>query len=159
MTMAAWDPRFIDALARKHHAIIFDNRGVGTSTGSVADLTIELMAQDTEQAIAELANGRADVLGLSMGGYIAQRLTIDDPQRVRRLVLAGTDCGGSDAIQARPWAQAIIDHPDEQRLNVLFPPSRIGAGTAWDEAAGAAYAANDFQPDNAFAIGEETVAA
>ncbi len=161
-TMAEWDPALLDGLARDHRVIIFDNRGAGTSTGSVDHLTIALMAHDTEQLIARIAHGRADVLGWSMGGYIAQKLAIAYPQRVRRLVLASTDCGGSRTLPPKPWALSILMDPDatqEQRLTVLFPKDRLDVGGAWAAALGAAYAADGYQPANAFTVSPETMQA
>ncbi len=161
-TMAEWDPRLLDELARRHRVVIFDNRGAGTSTGSVAHLTIDLMARDTAQLIAQVAGGRADVLGWSMGGFVAQSLAIDYPERVRRLVLASTDCGGNDTAPPRPWALAVLTNPDAtpaQRMSVLFPRDRRGAGVAWSAAIGAAYAANDYQPEDAFTVSPETATA
>ena len=161
-TMAEWDPGLLDSLARTHRVIIFDNRGAGTSTGSVAHLTISLMAHDTEQLIARLTRGRADVLGWSMGGYVAQKLAIAYPHRVRRLVLASTDCGGSRTLPPRPWALDILTDPAataEQRLTLLFPRDKLDVAGAWGAAIGAAYAANGYQPSNAFTVNAETVQA
>ena len=161
-TMAEWDPRLLDTLARSHRVIIFDNRGAGTSTGSVDHLTISLMAHDTEQLIAKLTRGRADVLGWSMGGFIAQKLAIAYPHRVHRLVLASTDCGGVGTEPPTPRALRILIDPDatqEERLSILFPKDQLAAGAAWGEAIGAAYAASGYQPENAFTVSAETAAA
>lgn len=161
-TMAEWDPRMLDALAQNHRVVVFDNRGVGTSTGSVAHLTIALMARDTAQLIAKVTHGSADVLGWSMGGYIAQKLALHDPDRVRRLVLASTDCGGADTRPPTKRALAVLTDPGatlQQRLGILFPPSRTAAGSAWSTAVGAAYAQGGYQPANAFTVPGKTAEA
>jgi pimeloyl-ACP methyl ester carboxylesterase len=161
-TMAEWDPRLLDILTKRHRVIIFDNRGVGTSSGSVHNLTIELMAQDTAQLIDEVAGGKADVLGWSMGGYVAQVLAIAHPDHVGRLVLASTDCGGPDTLPPTPRALRIITDPNASqadRLSILFPRNRIGAGVAWSAAIGAAYAAVNYQPANAFSVNPAAEAA
>lgn len=89
-TMDAWDPAFTDALARRHRVVLFDNRGVARSTGAPATITVPRMAADTAGLIRALHLGRPDVLGWSMGGFIAQSLAVRYPRSLRRLVLAAT---------------------------------------------------------------------
>jgi pimeloyl-ACP methyl ester carboxylesterase len=154
-TMAEWDPRFLDELAASRRVIVFDNRGAGTSTGDLSDLTIQLMARDTAQLIDQVAGGPADVLGWSMGGYIAQELAIRNPGRVRRLVLVSTDCGGPTTTGPTPRALRILTDPratTDERMSILFPPSRQGAARAWTAAVGTAFAAGGYQPADAFSI-------
>jgi pimeloyl-ACP methyl ester carboxylesterase len=154
-TMAEWDPALLDSLAAHRRVIIFDNRGVGTSTGPVGHLTIGMMAHDTQRLIATVARGRADVLGWSMGGYVAQKLAIKYPQRVRRLILASTDCGGPRTLRPKPWALRILTDPDatiQQRLTVLFPADQMAVGQAWLTAISSAFAANHFQPADSFTV-------
>lgn len=88
-----WDPRVIDGIAAKHHVITFDNRGVGATTGSTPD-TIAAMAKDAVTFIRALGPGKVDLLGFSMGGMIAQ----DEPQLIRKLILAGTGPAGGEGI-------------------------------------------------------------
>ena len=74
---------------------------------------------------------RADVLGWSMGGFVAQRLAVDHPQRVSHLILAGTNPGGSQAVLGTPQAQAIDSEPDPsdaEILHELYPPNRQAEG-------------------------------
>src|SRR6266849_3155604 len=66
-----WDPRVVDGIAAKHRVITFDNRGVGASSGSTPT-TIEEMARDAVTFIRALGFKQVDLLGLSMGGFIAQ---------------------------------------------------------------------------------------
>lgn len=154
-TMAEWDPRMLDELALTRQVIVFDNRGAGTSTGSVAHLTIAQMARDTAQLIAQVAPDGADVLGWSMGGYIAQALALGAPTRVRRLILASTDCGGPSTIPPTAAALDTLTNPaatQAQRMAILFPPDQMAAAGAWSAAIGVAYAQSDFQPANAFEV-------
>ncbi len=154
-TMAEWDPRMLDQLARTRQVIVFDNRGAGTSTGSVAHLTIAQMARDTAQLIAQVAPQGADVLGWSMGGYIAQELALGAPTRVRRLVLASTDCGGPSTLPPTAAALDTLTNPaatTAQRMAILFPPDQMAAAGAWSAAIGVAYAQSDFQPTHAFEV-------
>jgi pimeloyl-ACP methyl ester carboxylesterase len=89
-TIDAWDPRFVDSIAHHHRVVMFDNRGAGRSGGAVADLSVKLMADDADAVIKRLRLGRPDVLGWSMGGFIAQDLALHHPHDVGRLVLAAT---------------------------------------------------------------------
>src|SRR5947207_11620221 len=66
-----WDPRVVDGLAPKHHVVVFDNRGVGGSGGSTPK-TVEEMARDTVAFIGALGFREVDLLGFSLGGFIAQ---------------------------------------------------------------------------------------
>lgn len=91
-TMDHWDPALLDVLARERRVIVFDNLGVGASSGSSAS-SITGMAQSAAAFIAALGHDQVDVLGWSMGGAVAQRLALSAPGLVRRLVLAGTGPG------------------------------------------------------------------
>ena len=93
-----WDPRVVDGIAAKHRVITFDNRGVGASTGSTPD-TIAAMAKDAVTFIRALGPGQVDLLGFSMGGMIAQVIAQDEPQLVRKLILAGTGPAGGEGIK------------------------------------------------------------
>ncbi|MFH9862552.1 alpha/beta fold hydrolase [Streptomyces sp. NPDC017202] len=84
-----WDPRVVDGHAARRPVIAFDNRGVGASGGSTPD-TIEAMARDTVLFIRALGHDRVDLLRLSMGGFIAQVIAAEEPDLVRKIVLAGT---------------------------------------------------------------------
>ncbi|MEV8061380.1 alpha/beta hydrolase [Streptomyces antimycoticus] len=88
-----WDPRVIDGLATRRRVIAFDNRGVGASGGYTPD-TIEAMAGDAVLFIRALGFEQVDLPGLSMGGFIAQVIAAEEPQLVRRVVLAGTGPAG-----------------------------------------------------------------
>ena len=93
-----WDPRVVDGIAAKHRVITFDNSGVGASTGKTAD-TIEAMAADAVTFIRALGLEQVDLLGLSMGGMIAQVIALEHPELVRRLILAGTGPAGGEGIE------------------------------------------------------------
>ena len=91
-----WDPRIIDPIARQHHVIAFDNRGVGASTGTVPD-TIEAMADDAVTFITALGFDTVDIFSFSLGGMVAQALVVKHPELVRKLILTGTGpAGGKD---------------------------------------------------------------
>ena len=92
-----WDPRVVDGIAAKHRVITFDNRGVGASEGTTPD-SIEAMAQDAVAFVRALGFDRVDLLGLSMGGFVAQVIAREQPELVRKVILAGTGPAGGEGI-------------------------------------------------------------
>jgi pimeloyl-ACP methyl ester carboxylesterase len=92
-----WDPRVVDGIAAKRRVITFDNRGVGASSGSTPT-TIQEMARDAVSFIRALGLDQVDLLGFSMGGMIAQVIAQEEPQLVRKLILAGTGPAGGEGI-------------------------------------------------------------
>jgi pimeloyl-ACP methyl ester carboxylesterase len=77
-TLDNWDPRIIDPIAKDHHVIAFDNRGVGASTGQVPH-TVEAMADDAYTFIKALGFSKIDIFSFSLGGFVAQGLVVKPP--------------------------------------------------------------------------------
>jgi len=100
-----WDPALIDALAATRRVITFDNSGVGGSTGITPD-TIEQMARDAIAFIAALQLGPVDLLGFSIGSFVAQQVALVRPEIVRRLVLASSAPQGAAGMHG--WAPEVI---------------------------------------------------
>ena len=101
-TLDDWDPRVIDGIAKEKWVITFDNRGVGGSQGN-APTSVAEMADDAIAFIKSLGLAQVDILGFSLGGFIAQVITEKEPQLVRKLILAGTGVAGrsgTDKISA-----------------------------------------------------------
>ena len=92
-----WDPRVVDGIASEHRVITFDNRGVGASSGSTPR-TIEEMASDAVTFIRALGLEQVDLFGFSMGGMIAQVIAQEEPQLVRKMIIAGTGPAGGEGI-------------------------------------------------------------
>jgi len=92
-----WDPRVVDGIAAHRRVITFDNRGVGASGGRTPS-TIAEMATDAVAFIRALGFEQVDLLGFSMGGFVAQVVAVEHPELVRRMVLAGTGPAGGDGI-------------------------------------------------------------
>ena len=92
-----WDPRVVDGIAAERRVITFDNRGVGASSG-VTPTTIEQMASDAVTFIRALGFDQVDLFGFSMGGMIAQVIAQQQPQLVRKMILAGTGPAGGEGI-------------------------------------------------------------
>jgi len=101
----SWDPALIDALATDRRVIAFDNAGVGGSTGTTPN-TVEQMAYDAIAFIAAMDAGQVDLLGFSIGSFIAQQVALTRPAIVRRLVLASAAPQGAAGMHG--WAPEVI---------------------------------------------------
>jgi pimeloyl-ACP methyl ester carboxylesterase len=88
----------VDGIAAEHRVIAFDNRGVGASSGSTPT-TIEEMARDAVTFIRALGFDQVDLFGFSMGGMIAQVTAQQEPQLVRKMIIAGTGPAGGEGIE------------------------------------------------------------
>ncbi len=130
-TMAEWDPQLIKQLIRNHRVVIFDNRGMGTSSHnySAKKVTVPLMAKDTLALASALHIGRFEIMGWSMGGEISQQVTVDAPSRVLKVVLCATSAGGpTEKLPSKP-VQKIMSQPNlpaTELLALSFPPTRAG---------------------------------
>jgi pimeloyl-ACP methyl ester carboxylesterase len=122
----SWDPALVDRLAQDREVILLDNRGVAGSTGVVPDNVTD-MARDALAFIDALGLKEVDILGFSLGGYVAQELTLLRPRLVRRLVLAGTAPQGGPGLHR--WSDTVFglataDQPTaEDLLSLFFSPS------------------------------------
>jgi len=134
-TMFTWDPALVAALAAHHRVILFDNRGTGASTpADVRGLSDPEQARDTAGLMNALHIRRADVLGWSMGGEIAQELALRYPRLVSRLVLAAADPGGTAPQTTNPHVIAVFSNPSPSvpdLLSTLFPPGQSAAANAY----------------------------
>src|SRR3954470_19623725 len=90
-----WDPALIDALARARRVITFDNRGVAASSGTTPS-TVAQMAVDAIDFIDALGVGEVDLLGFSIGSFVAQEVALVRPSIVRKVVLASFGSAGGD---------------------------------------------------------------
>ncbi len=95
---AEWWYRQIPELSKHFTVVAFDNRGAGRSDKPETDYSIRLFADDTAGLMDFLSIPKAHILGVSMGGYIAQELAINYPDKIDRLILGCTSCGGSRAV-------------------------------------------------------------
>src|SRR5882762_2487200 len=129
-TMDYWDPAVTDGLAKEREVILFNNAGVSSTSGAVPT-TFEEMGANAVAFIRALGLTKVDVLGFSIGGFVAQEITLQAPDLVRRLVLVGTGPrGGQGMATLTPEAQRIFgaayDPPEHVWLAVLFSPSEAG---------------------------------
>jgi pimeloyl-ACP methyl ester carboxylesterase len=118
----SWDPALVDRLAEDREVVLVNNRGVGGSTGVVPE-NVTIMARDALAFIDALGLEQIDLLGFSLGGFLAQELVLLRPRLVRRLVLAGTaPQGGPDLHRWSDdvYALATADEPGAENLLGLF---------------------------------------
>src|SRR5258707_8783782 len=126
-TMDHWDPAVTDGFARDREVILFNNAGISSSSGEVPT-RIEKMGANAVAFIKALGLTKVDVLGFSIGGFVAQEIALQGPDLVRRLVLVGTGPrGGEGMATLTPEAQEIFgaafDEPDHLWLCVHFTQS------------------------------------
>jgi pimeloyl-ACP methyl ester carboxylesterase len=126
-TMDHWDPAVTDGLATEREVILFNNAGVSSSSGEVPT-SFEQMAANAVSFIKALDLPKVDVLGFSIGGFVAQEITLQAPDLVRRLVLVGTGPrSGEGMATLTPEAQEIFgatyEEPDHLWLRVHFTRS------------------------------------
>jgi pimeloyl-ACP methyl ester carboxylesterase len=101
----SWDPALIDALASARRVVTFDNAGVGGSTGTTPD-TVAQMARDAIAFLAAMDLGQVDLLGFSIGSFVAQEIALRRPAIVRRLILASAAPQGAAGLHG--WAPDVI---------------------------------------------------
>ncbi|MFO7794987.1 MAG: alpha/beta fold hydrolase [Promethearchaeati archaeon] len=93
-----WTPEFLEPMKNNFQTIIFDNRDAGRSDHANEQYQIADLATDTIKLMDMLNIDKAHILGISMGGMIAQEVTLNYPERVNKLVLCSTNCGGAKSI-------------------------------------------------------------
>jgi len=126
-TMDHWDPAVTDGFAKDREVILFNNAGVSSSSGEVP-ARIEKMGANAMAFIKALGLTKVDVLGFSIGGFVAQEIALQAHDLVKRLVLVGTGPrGGEGMATLTPEAQEIFgasyDEPDHLWLRVHFTKS------------------------------------
>ena len=136
-SMDAWDPSFLTDISSNHTVIVFDQRGIGNSTVGSKPYTYPQLANDTAGLLDALKIPKADVMGYSLGGHIAQAFTISHPEKVNRLILVATMCGGKDSIpkppeflklQADVVNKSLYNIPITQELKAL---NAAALGSGW----------------------------
>jgi pimeloyl-ACP methyl ester carboxylesterase len=144
-----WDPALIDALARGRRVITFDNRGVGASSGTTPS-TIAQMALDAIDFIDALGVGEVDLLGFSIGSFVAQEIALVRPSTVRKVVLASSAPQGASGMHG--WAPDVIgavgkpETSPADYLGVFFTGSDASR-TAGQQVAGRVFGARTVDRD------------
>ncbi len=125
-SLDSWDPALIDALAATRDVIVFDNSGVGGSSGTTP-ASIEAMARGAITFLATLGLSETDLLGFSIGSFVAQEIVLTRPSLVRRLVLASSAPRGAPGMHG--WSADVIGAIGNPRtlpqdfLRIFFSPS------------------------------------
>jgi pimeloyl-ACP methyl ester carboxylesterase len=135
-TMDHWDPAVTDGLASDREVILFNNAGVSSSSGEVPT-SIEGMAANAVAFVGALGLSKVDVLGFSIGGFVAQEIAGQASGLVRRLTLVGTGPrGGEGMASLTPEAQQIFgasyEEPDHLWLAVHFTRSEASQAAGRD---------------------------
>jgi pimeloyl-ACP methyl ester carboxylesterase len=130
--MDQWDPTILRDLSSNHTVIIFDHRGVGNTSAGTKPFSMIQFANDTAGLLDALKIQKADVLGYSMGSFVAQELALLHPEKLNRLILYAASCGGEQAIPESPDVAQIFSDVANNRLqditkflSVIFPQSWI----------------------------------
>jgi pimeloyl-ACP methyl ester carboxylesterase len=130
--MDQWNPTLLRELSSNHTVIIFDHRGVGNTTAGTQPFSMIQFANDTAGLLDALKIQKADVLGYSMGSFVAQELALLHPEKLNRLILYAASCGGEEAIPQSPDVAKIFSDVANNRLqditkflSVIFPESWI----------------------------------
>jgi pimeloyl-ACP methyl ester carboxylesterase len=146
-----WDPALIDALASGRRVITFDNRGVAASSGMTPS-TIAQMALDAIDFIEALGVGAVDLLGFSIGSFVAQEIALVRPSTVRKVVLAASAPQGASGMHG--WAPEVIgavgkpETAPAEYLGVFFTGSEAGRA-AGQQVAGRVFGARTADRDAA----------
>ena len=106
--MNTWEPSLLSDLSSNHTVIVFDNRGVGNTTTGNKPFSILQFANDTAGLLDALKIHSADVLGYSLGSFVAQQLAVTHPEKVNRLVLIAASCGGKESIPQSPQLRKMV---------------------------------------------------
>ena len=127
-TMDHWDPAVTDGFAQDREVILFDNAGVSDSSGEVPE-TFAQMGANAIAFIIALGLKQVDVLGFSIGGLVAQEITLQAPDLIRRLVLVGTGPRSGESMdtgtpEGKEIFGATYANPDDLWLRVHFTPSQ-----------------------------------
>ena len=144
-----WDPALIDALARDRRVITFDNRGVAASSGTTPS-TVAQMALDAIDFIEGLGVGEVDLLGFSIGSFVAQEIALVRPSIVRKVVLASSAPQGASGMHG--WAPEVIgavgkpETSGAEYLSVFFANSEASR-SAGQQVAGRIFGARTLDRD------------
>lgn len=134
-TLDNWDPAVTDGIAKDREVIIFDNAGIASTDGEVAD-TIKGIAATALNFIDALGLIEIDLFAFSMGSFVGQQITLDRPGLVRKLILVGSGPRGGEGLATfspEVWAMLTKEYakPDELLLETFFSPTETSQAAGW----------------------------
>jgi len=123
-TIDDWDPLVTNGLAQHFKVVLLDNKGIGASEGQAPD-NVKGMADDATAVIGALGFTKVNLLGFSLGGFVAQQIALDSPELVNRLILAATSPKGGEGISNLPniMNEAFATAPEDPRLFLFYSKS------------------------------------
>ncbi|MBN8655629.1 MAG: alpha/beta fold hydrolase [Anaerolineae bacterium] len=125
--------KMVPLLAEHFQVITFDNRGVGQSDKPAGPYTAGMLAQDTVGLLDALNIEKAIIVGHSMGGFIAQALALDFPQRVEKLILCSTNFGGPNHVPVTPEAMKVLTDVSSDALTRFKNGLAVSTAPGWSE--------------------------
>lgn len=125
--------KMVPLLTEHFQVITFDNRGVGQSEKPAGPYTAQMLAQDTMSLLDELNIEKAVIAGHSMGGFIAQSIALDFPQRVERLILCSTNFGGPNHVPVTPEAMKVLTDVSSDPLTRFKNGLAVSTAPGWSE--------------------------
>jgi pimeloyl-ACP methyl ester carboxylesterase len=142
--MDMWSPTLLKHLSLNRSVIIFDNRGAGESTAGTKEFSINQFADDTIGLLDALGIQKADILGSSMGSFVAQELALNYPDRVNNLILYASTCGGNEDVLTEPEVLQALEimtntssSPTQGEINRMtstyFPPEWFKANPNYQD--------------------------
>ena len=147
--MNEWDPAFLAGLSRTNRVIVFDYPGLGDSGPAPAAWRFNAAADWITDFAAKVSPGfPVNILGWSMGGFIAQQMAVRHPEIVNALILAATNPGSSRTVLGPTWVQAIDSSASSEAdyLRTNYPPSGVAAGKRFLSRLTAAINSGAYQP-------------
>jgi 3-oxoadipate enol-lactonase len=121
------DPCLVEGLSEEFKLVMFDNGDAGRTDTSEREYTMKTFADDTAGLMNALGISKAHVLGGSMGGMIAQELVLNHPEKVAKLVLLSTSCGGSKSVPSSEEVSSLLNAgtgiSSRQEFDRLFLPT------------------------------------
>lgn len=123
-TIDDWDPQVTNGLAQHFKVVLLDNKGIGASDGQTPD-NVKGMADDVTAVIRALGFTKVNLLGFSLGGFVAQQIALDTPELVNKLILAATGPKGGEGIANLPniMNEAFATAPEDPRLFLFYSKS------------------------------------
>jgi len=104
---------------------VFDQRGIGNTTAGSKPYTMQQLANDTAGLLDALKIPKADVMGYSLGSFMAQQLAVSHPEKVNSLILVAATCGGKDGIDQPSEFKKMMNEMAYRALNNISTPPML----------------------------------